>query len=159
VNTLSKAITNRWFTSPEAFATIERAWKAYVNSSEGKTLSSAHFLLYAALRGKDWRKGFVHEDKLVAPHAQEQVGESGWRPNVALRQIHQNATIYTWLPRGKADADKPADYHGAYRTTTLLGPFGGSVTAEMLEAVREVLPMDIKSLSEEPYIVREVSRV
>lgn len=53
MNTLSKTDTATFITQEER-AALEAQWRTIRN-----TASPAHHLLYAALRGKDWRKGFT----------------------------------------------------------------------------------------------------
>ena len=51
------------FESKEEYFAMVDAWKAYTKAEETKSQLAAHdYALYAALRGKDWRKHF-------APHS------------------------------------------------------------------------------------------
>lgn len=48
------------FESKEEFFAMVASWKAYANGEETKNGLAAHdYALYAALRGKDWRKHFA----------------------------------------------------------------------------------------------------
>jgi hypothetical protein len=58
VNTLNKTITARFYRDADGYAALTKEWTILVCSSE-QTLSAQDHLLYAILRGKDWRKGFV----------------------------------------------------------------------------------------------------
>lgn len=56
MKTLNKTITSHFFNDQESYNKLHQRWSQIVNSEEGKTLTSSHFLIYAILRGKDWRK-------------------------------------------------------------------------------------------------------
>ena len=57
VNTLSKQQTACFFAQPDlGYASLQAHWSALVAART--PLSAADHLLYLALRGKDWRKGF-----------------------------------------------------------------------------------------------------
>src|SRR5262249_44091407 len=79
-----------------------------------KGLTAAHHLLYAALRGKDWRRGFcpVTNPKKLA---------NGARFDRSVREA-----IF--------------DLHSEWVEDRLLAPFGGWATAAMLRRVREWIP-------------------
>lgn len=56
MNTLSKKVTRKFYSSEDGFATLQAHWSAAVRS---KQVLPAHLhLLYAILRGKDYRRGF-----------------------------------------------------------------------------------------------------
>ena len=57
MNTLSRAVTGRFFVNDNGYQELEARWAALVNSSAKKELTAADFILYAFVRGKDWRKG------------------------------------------------------------------------------------------------------
>ncbi len=107
--TISSIEPGEWFTSREHYLDFVSAFK---KSANDKTmhLSSVHFLLYAILRNKDWRKGWtkpLHPGKKV-----EHQAKLGY-----AFQIIKNK----WME----------DY--------LLKPFDGTITTEMLIALRENL--------------------
>ncbi len=78
-------------------------------------LTAAHHLLYLALMGKDWRKGFT------PPTNRVKLANGalwGWTLFRALNRLH--ARVYE---------------------QELLAPFGEIVTPHMLERIRTLLPM------------------
>ena len=117
MNVLNQEVTRTFFADEAGYAALEKHWSALVNSSDCKKLGPAHYLLYQALRGKDWRKGF-------APIANQRKLENGafynWGLYHALR----------WL-------------HSSWGEEQLLEPFGGVIDLSMLEKVRSVLPKKI----------------
>lgn len=56
MNTLSKAMTTKFFKVIDGFRQLEAKWSDMVK--EKQELPADAHLLYAILRGKDWRKGF-----------------------------------------------------------------------------------------------------
>ena len=58
MNTLNKTITSKFFVNPSDYNTLVKRWSELVNSPEGKTLQSCHFLWYLVLRGKNYKKSF-----------------------------------------------------------------------------------------------------
>ena len=77
-----------------------------------------HFLLYQALRGKDWRKAFA--------------------PITNTKKL-ENGGFWAW---GRLRA--VAAVHSSVRQEALLQPFGGVVTAETLAGVRARLPRRVQ---------------
>ena len=114
MNTLSRAITSRFFTTPQDYAAFRRHWSTLLNSDRRHELTAAHHLLYLALCGKDWRKAFT----LASNRRKLENGAySGWALWRALDRIH-------WT------RDEAA----------LLALFDGLITPEMLQQVRALLP-------------------
>lgn len=58
MNTLNKKYTSSFFVNPSDYQTFVERWKEYVNSPDGKNLTSTDFLYYLILRGKDYKKAF-----------------------------------------------------------------------------------------------------
>lgn len=112
MNTLSRAETSRLHGSGPGYEALVAHWRRLVTDKEArKALTAAHFLLYAVLRGKDWRKGFTRAtraSKLANGHDPQHAA------NEALRRVH------LW--------------------GDLLAAFGDSVTRPTLERVRAILP-------------------
>ena len=71
MNTLSKTVTGTWFKSPEGYNDLESRWSQIVNSPQRKQLTAADHLIYALLRGKDWRKG-------LTPVSARKLEHGGW---------------------------------------------------------------------------------
>jgi len=59
MNTLSWAITARFFPNPESYNALRKHWSDLINSERRYELTAAHYLLYISLMGKDWRKAFT----------------------------------------------------------------------------------------------------
>jgi len=91
MNTLGKNITPLFFKEElrsEAYEAIQRRWSEIVNSDERKTLTPAHHLLYAVVRGKDWRKGFT---PITNKRKLDNGGEGEWGLYKALRRLSYSA--------------------------------------------------------------------
>lgn len=123
MNTLSKTVTGQFFSSATEFHTLETHWRSLINSASKSQLTAAHYLLYQALRGKDWRKAFtpITNQRKLANGA-----FCGWGLWAALDAIHYQPT------------------------EVLLAPFGDKVTPAMLQAVRQLLPYSRKLFSYGP---------
>ena len=118
MNTLSKAHTRLWFASAEEYAALESRWSKLTNSDAHRNLGPEHHLLYAVLRGKDYRKAFA--------------------PVTNARKL-ENGGFYKW---GLVHALRSVlGTLGEAATHTLLQPFEGVVSAAMLAHVRQVLPV------------------
>lgn len=115
MNTLPRAITAQVLTDPTLYQTIRQHWSELVRSPRKHELRASHYLLYAALRGKDWRKGFTcmtNQRKL------DNGAFQGWALFRAVTNLHM-----------------------ASREEFLLAPFDGLVTPVMLQDIRELIPM------------------
>ena len=114
MNTLSRAITAQIFTDTETYSALRHQWRILLNSDRRHELSAAHHLLYLALLGKDWRKGFT--------------------PLTNQRKL-ANGAFYQWgLFRAMAL------FHSEQHEAWLLAPFDGLVMPEMLRAIRKLVP-------------------
>jgi len=114
MNTLPRAITAHWFESEEAYTTLRRHWRGLLCSERKHTLSAAHHLLYRALLGRDWRRGFT--------------------PPRNPRRLANGAFTHWAL------FDALARLQWRYTEAALLAPFDGLVTPAMLAALRPWLP-------------------
>jgi hypothetical protein len=119
METLSQKETRAFFGSDEGYTALERHWSALVNSPDRKSLRPEHYLLYQALRGKDWRKGFA---PLTNPCKLQNGAFYNWGLYHALRRLHSS-----WAQE------------------KLLEPFHRVVDVETLEKVRAVLPKQLRS--------------
>ena len=88
MNTLSKTITGAWFTSPDGFNDLEGRWSQIVNSPLRKQLTATDHLIYAVLRGKDWRKG-------LSPISDRKFANGGWCCS-GLLLAYSNFTEQAW---------------------------------------------------------------
>ena len=114
MNTLSRAITAQIFNDTDTYNTLRVHWRSLLKSDRRHELAAAHHLLYLALLGKDWRKGFT--------------------PMTNQRKL-ANGAFYQWgLFRTLAL------FHSRQHEAWLLAPFDGLVTPAMLQAVRTLVP-------------------
>lgn len=120
-NTLSRSVTaSLWLQDATTLEAIRHAWRrATVDPVIRARLGVSHYLLYAALRGRDWRKSFP--------------------PLLDARKI-ENGEIWHSARVRAVNTVRSAAHFGDERAEALLEPFGGTVTLEMLRAVAAVLP-------------------
>src|SRR5689334_8501228 len=127
MNRLNKIQTSAWFKNAGDYDALCAYWSALVNDKEArKGLSAAHHLLYAALRGKDWRRGFC--------------------PITNPRKL-ENGAFFDMGARHAINR-----LHSKWHEDSLLTPFGGWVTGEMIQQIRELIP---KLAWEEDPLARE----
>lgn len=115
MNTLSRAITARFFPHPDSYNALRQGWSDLINSDRKHELSAVHHLLYLALMGKDWRKAFT--------------------PPTNQRKL-DNGAFWSW---GLFRAVETI--HRKYKEEELLSPFAGLIIPEMLNELRRLLPM------------------
>lgn len=108
MNTLSKEITLS-ILGPGGYEKLTQHWSQKIK--EGHHFTSFDHLLYAALRGKDWRKGYS------VPNAKKL--ESRYRGP----HLHDLAVV-----------------HSSWRETWMLTLFDGILTLESLGRLRQLLP-------------------
>ena len=114
MNTLSRAITARFFPNSGSYNALRKYWSSLINSERKHELTAAHHLLYLALTGKDWRKAFT------LPTNQRKLDNGaflGWRMFCALQTIQLK-----------------------FKEEGLLAPFEGLITPQMLGDLRSLLP-------------------
>jgi hypothetical protein len=115
MNTLPRAITAQVLCDPSSYHNLRRHWSDLMRSPRKHELTGAHHLLYLALLGKDWRKGFTC---------------------ITNQRKLDNGAFYTWgLFRAMAA------FHMPSREAELLAPFGDLVTSAMLERIRQMVPV------------------
>ena len=119
LDALTEDMTRSFFGSNEGYVALERHWSALVNSPARKQLGPEHYLLYQALRGKDWRKGFT---PITDHRKMDNGGFYDWGLYHALRRLHSE-----WAQE------------------KLLQPFAEVVDAETLQKVRAMLPRHVNS--------------
>ena len=115
MNTLSRAITTRFFPDPNSYNALRKHWSDLINSKRKHELSAAHHLFYLALIGKDWRKAFT------PPTNQLKLDNGafwGWAMFRALETIQRK-----------------------HREEELLSPFDGLITSQILNELRNLLPV------------------
>jgi len=116
MNTLSRALTARFFSTPDSYNAFRHGWSVIINSTDRDNLSAAHHLLYLALSGKDWRRAFTpptNRRKL------DNGAFQGWAMFRALQTLHNQ-----------------------YMEQDLLAPFAGLVSAQALKELRGLLPLN-----------------
>jgi len=115
MNTLARAVTAQILTDSTTYAALRKRWSDLMNSERRHELSVVHHLLYLALLGKDWRKGFT--------------------PPTNRRKL-ENGAFLGWALFRALNA-----LHWKYHEQWLLAPFEGVVTPEMLARIRAWLPV------------------
>jgi hypothetical protein len=115
MNTLSRALTARFFLTADDYTAFQAHWRALLRSERRHDLAAAHHLLYAALLGRDWRKGFT---PITNRRKLDNGAFHGWGLFPALYALHSQ-TCEAWL----------------------LAPFAGLVTPDMLHQVRALVPL------------------
>ena len=124
MNTLSRALTARFFPNPDSYNALRKKWSDLINSEHKHELTAAHHLLYLALTGKDWRKAFT------LPTNQRKVDNGafrGWCMFGVLQTIHL-----------------------IFKEQALLAPFDGLVTPQMLTQLRNLMPIVSNSFAYKP---------
>jgi hypothetical protein len=114
MNTLSRAMTARFFPNPDSYNALRKHWSDFINSEHKHELSAAHHLLYLALLGKDWRKAFT--------------------PITNQRKL-DNGAFWDW---GMFHALRTIQYN--FKDEELLAPFEGLINRQMLSELRNLLP-------------------
>jgi hypothetical protein len=114
MHTLSRAITAQWFPTSTAYQSFRAHWRLLLTSNRKHELAAEHHLLYLALTGKDWRKGFtpITNERKLANGAFH--GWSLFRALAAIRNPHAEAA--------------------------LLAPFDGLVAPATLQSLRLLMP-------------------
>ena len=115
MNTLSRAITARFFPNPDSYNALRKHWSDLINSEHKHELTAAHHLLYLALIGKDWRKAFT---PITNRRKLDSGAFWGWGMFHALFILHSK-----------------------FSEQDLLAPFDDLVTPQMLQDLRSFLPL------------------
>jgi hypothetical protein len=114
MNTLSRAVTARFFPNSAEYYALRQHWSSLMNSARRHELTAAHHILYLALLGKDWRKAFT---PVTNPRKLANGAFAGWSLFSSFRRLHSELC-----------------------NEQMIAPFEGLVTVEMLNAVRRYLP-------------------
>jgi hypothetical protein len=115
MNTLPRTITAQILSDPNLYQSIRQQWSKLVRSPRKRELTAAHYLLYAALLGKDWRKGFTC---------------------ITNQRKLDNGAFAAWALFRATEA-----LHLPSSEEALLAPFGDLVTSSMLQTLRELVPV------------------
>lgn len=115
MNTLSRALTARFFPDSNSYNALRKQWSDLINSERRHELTAAHHLLYLALIGKDWRKAFT---PLTNRRKLDNGAFWGWGMFLALQTIQFK-----------------------FKDDELLAPFAGLITLQMLNNLRSLLPV------------------
>ena len=94
-----------WFTSKEHYLEFCAAFQKFLN--EGGVAGPEHFLLYAILRNRDWKKGWTYP----------------LNPGKQVEHEYKKKAAFAYITH-------------AWYETRLLHPFDGTITTEMLIAIR-----------------------
>lgn len=115
MNTLSKEVTATFFKTADQYQRLRARWSELMNDSETcKTLRAEHHLLYLALLGKDWRRGFCYTRN-------PRKLENGYLPTFGAMIALSNVK-------------------SLYNSPRLLAPFAGVIDEDILKSVRARLP-------------------
>ena len=110
VEPTTNVVPGEWFTSKEHYLDFRAAFKKYVNSDDKYALQPVHFIIYAILRNRDWRDGWT-----IPQHPGKKI-ENQAKLSSAWQMIKS-----PWCEN------------------LILKPFDGTITTEMLIALRENL--------------------
>ena len=114
MNTLSREITSPIFPNPQSYIQLQQHWSQLMCSERKHELSAAHHLLYLALMGKNWQRGFT--------------------PLTNQRRL-ANGAFWNWQLLKAMTL-----FHSTVHEVWLLAPFDGFVTVAMLHAIRPFVP-------------------
>ena len=114
MNTLSPEITKSILGDPAKYLAIKNQWRTLMASPRKHELTATHHLLYCALMGKDWRRGFTPPTN---PVKLENGAYEGWILFQCLMQLH--------YPQEEA---------------ALLAPFEYQLRPAMLKRLRKFMP-------------------
>src|SRR5262249_8055526 len=112
---LSRALTAQVLDDPNLYQNLRRHWSELLRSPRKHELTASHHLLYLALLGKDWRKGFTpatNRRKL------DNGAFQGWKLFRAIHGLHSTS----------CEAD-------------LLAPFDGLVAPAVVQRLRQIIPI------------------
>lgn len=130
MNTLGKAITQRFFKNESGFDLLQNDWaRNWQNKEWRDSLTPTHFFLYAALRGKDWRKGFT-------PITNDVKLSNGQRPMQVVEQIYSDLEF---IAKGKEG---------------LIEALGSEVTCDSVAQLLKFLPLYDNLLGGPSYVDR-----
>lgn len=124
--TTPEITTSAFFDDAADIARLHTHWSGLIQSEARYALRPEHFLLYQALRGKDWRKAFA--------------------PITNTKKL-ENGGFWAW---GRLRA--LAAVHSSFNQEALLQPFGAIVTAEALARVRARLPRRVQDAEDCAYL-------
>jgi hypothetical protein len=131
-NTLGKEVTRHFFKNEDGYTELQARWKELTDQigqprDVGRPLSlyAPDYLLYAILRGKDYRKGFTpaKNPKLIAC-------QLNGNPDLNLEKAMGNLRYY--LKRGPSVLDSPS--------SNPLKPFGDLLSTEAWSLLLQLLP-------------------
>ena len=114
MNTLSPEITKSILGDPAKYSAIKEQWRKLLASPRKHELTATHHLLYCALMGNDWRRGFTPPSKTSKL---ENGAYEGWILFRSLMQLH--------YPHEQA---------------ALVAPFSRMVTPAVLNRLRRLMP-------------------
>jgi len=146
---IKEEVNTSIFESKEHYLAFRKAWSESVNSPEAKKtlirpeygdpyrkpgcMNSGHFVLYAILRGRDWRKGFT-----IPTRENKKNNRADLVARNIVRGYWDSNDWYIERGQGKSQA-APTPDHLVKLMETFLSPFKGTVTIEMLLEVGEKL--------------------
>lgn len=116
MDTLPLSVWQKHFKDKDHYTDLRRRWSWLCsNSPDRPSLGPEHYLVYLALRGRDWRRAFT--------------------PITNQTKLN-NGGLWDWGLWRAAVA-----VHSKYSQEVLLSVFDGLVTVEMLDQIRSMLPV------------------
>lgn len=145
MKTLSKKITNKFFKHETGFYCLEKIWSEIINSDKKKELTAIHYFLYLALRGKNWRRGFI------LPGREKDIINGRLWNSGAYRCIKSICHLKKCL--------KTPNYKwNSKYIDNVLWPFKELITDNAIEELEKLLPkasVVTTSIEFEPYVIEE----
>lgn len=125
MNKLNKNITLSLL-GEGGYEALRARWSELCNSDDRKKLNRTHHLLYVALMGRDWRKGFCKRDE-----------NGNYMLPITNANKLANGGDMNW---GWSRARRGLSTTHKQEVSDILEPFVGLVTTEMICSIREMLP-------------------
>ena len=117
MNTLGKKVTSTFYKDADGYAQLQARWSELMQDKEAcKGLRTEHHLLYAILRGKDWRKGF-------SPDTNANLLANGANPYDAMKKA------VAWVRTSYVPSQK-----------ALIAPFGDILVDDVFDRIHGLLP-------------------
>jgi hypothetical protein len=106
MNTLGKEITQEFFEDENGYQKFIARWSEMMNDKNVcKDINAAEHLIYLAVRGKDWRKGFTaatNKNKVANGYNGSQYGDFGGNINGIIDRAKgiSNDHHFLWFFKG-----------------------------------------------------------
>lgn len=128
--TLNKQFAAQFYEEGKTYEDLTKRWKLIISNK--KPLLVEDYILYAILRGKNWRKTATPPTN---PIKLENGALTGWCVRFAISRISAGST-------------------NQY-TNLLLEPYKDIIKKETLDIIKQILPSFYFKLSDDPYIIKK----